>query len=147
MSDLKKRSSPSSRFFQRRDRQCCFQPHRQQRSDISCQTDTSMTFQVRDLAKVCFQKAPMYVGVDDERKVATRETLEQAFCIVPSDQRLRLLITFIKKNKTKKVCPLLKQCWTLWIRLLCFSLPASPPSFIAISSTILICQCCACMER
>lgn len=59
--------------------------------------------QVEDLARLSFKRQPLYVGVDDKQEAATREGLEQGYCIVPSEQRLLLLFTFLKKNKDKKV--------------------------------------------
>lgn len=53
--------------------------------------------QVEDLARLSFKHAPLYVGVDDARSAATREGLEQGYCIVPADKRFLLLFTFLKK--------------------------------------------------
>jgi len=36
--------------------------------------------------------------------VATREGLEQGYCVVAADKRFLLLFTFLKKNLNKKVC-------------------------------------------
>ena len=58
---------------------------------------------MEDLARLSFKRQPLYVGVDDKQEAATREGLEQGYCIVPSEQRLLLLFTFLKKNKDKKV--------------------------------------------
>ena len=55
------------------------------------------------MARLSFKRQPLYVGVDDKQEAATREGLEQGYCIVPSEQRLLLLFTFLKKNKDKKV--------------------------------------------
>lgn len=62
------------------------------------------------MARLSFKRQPLYVGVDDKQEAATREGLEQGYCIVPSEQRLLLLFTFLKKNKDKKVehVPVLK---------------------------------------
>ena len=62
--------------------------------------------QVEDLARLSFKRQPLYVGVDDRQDAATREGLEQGYCVVPSAQRFLLLFTFLKKNASKKV-PLL----------------------------------------
>lgn len=58
---------------------------------------------MEDLARLSFKHAPLYVGVDDGRSVATREGLEQGYCVVPADKRFLLLFTFLKKNLNKKV--------------------------------------------
>jgi hypothetical protein len=59
--------------------------------------------QVEDLARISFKHKPLYVGVDDGRAVATREGLEQGYCVVPADKKFLLLFTFLKKNANKKV--------------------------------------------
>ena len=59
--------------------------------------------QVEDLARISFKHKPLYVGVDDGRSVATREGLEQGYCVVPADKKFLLLFTFLKKNLNKKV--------------------------------------------
>ena len=59
--------------------------------------------QVEDLARLSFKRAPLYVGIDDQGPTATREGLEQGYCVVPSAQRFLLLFTFLKKNVNKKV--------------------------------------------
>ncbi len=41
--------------------------------------------------------------MDDARQVATREGLEQGYCVVPADKKFLLLFTFLKKNLNKKV--------------------------------------------
>lgn len=58
---------------------------------------------MEDLARISFKKQPLYVGVDDTQVAATREGLEQGYCIVSSAQRFLLLFTFLKKNADKKV--------------------------------------------
>ena len=64
----------------------------------------AVTAQVEDLARLSFKRKPVYVGVDDQRQEATREGLEQGYCVVPSEQRFLLLFTFLKRNAAKKVC-------------------------------------------
>ena len=58
---------------------------------------------MEDLARISFKHKPLYVGVDDGRTVATREGLEQGYCVVDADKRFLLLFTFLKKNANKKV--------------------------------------------
>jgi ribosomal protein L40E len=67
--------------------------------------------QVEDLARISFKNKPLYVGVDDTQQAATREGLEQGYCCVPIQDRLRLLFTFLKKNLNKKVCGLCVAAW------------------------------------
>lgn len=66
--------------------------------------------QVEDLARLSFKHKPLYVGVDDSRATATREGLEQGYCVVPADKRLLLLFTFLKKNLNKKVMVFFSSC-------------------------------------
>ncbi|BDA42719.1 ATP-dependent RNA helicase has1 [Coccomyxa sp. Obi] len=70
----------------------------------------TQTTKVEDLARLSFKRQPLYVGVDDKQEAATREGLEQGYCIVPSEQRLLLLFTFLKKNKDKKVMVFFSSC-------------------------------------
>lgn len=63
---------------------------------------------MEDLARLSFKRNPLYVGIDDTQAEATREGLEQGYCVVPSAQRFLLLFTFLKKNASKKArccCP------------------------------------------
>lgn len=68
---------------------------------ISHRTEAGV--QVEDLARLSFKRPPMYVGIDDKGLAATREGLEQGYCLVPSAQRFLLLFTFLKRNAGKKV--------------------------------------------
>eukprot|EP00803_Ostreobium_quekettii_P004801 evm.model.scf_1329.2 EVM.evm.TU.scf_1329.2 scf_1329:6985-12899(-) len=70
----------------------------------------TQTTKVEDLARLSFSKTPLYVGVDDGQSVATREGLEQGYCVVPAEQRLMLLFTFLKKNRKKKVMVFFSSC-------------------------------------
>ncbi|CAL8467629.1 g7167 [Coccomyxa elongata] len=70
----------------------------------------TQTTKVEDLARLSFKRQPLYVGVDDKQEAATREGLEQGYCVVPSEQRLLLLFTFLKKNKDKKVMVFFSSC-------------------------------------
>ena len=40
-----------------------------------------LTVQVEDLARLSFKRQPLYVGVDDRQDAATREGLEQGYCV------------------------------------------------------------------
>jgi len=60
---------------------------------------------VEDLARLSFKRNPLYVGIDDTQAEATREGLEQGYCIVPSAQRFLLLFTFLKKNASRRRAP------------------------------------------
>mmetsp|Transcript_13569 Transcript_13569/g.39288 ORF Transcript_13569/g.39288 Transcript_13569/m.39288 type:complete len:722 (-) Transcript_13569:290-2455(-) len=70
----------------------------------------TQTTKVEDLARISFKHKPLYVGVDDGKTNATREGLEQGYCVVPADKRFLLLFTFLKKNAGKKVMVFFSSC-------------------------------------
>jgi ATP-dependent RNA helicase DDX18/HAS1 len=70
----------------------------------------TQTTKVEDLARLSFKRQPLYVGVHDDSSAATREGLEQGYCVVPADQRFLLLFTFLKKNQGKKVMVFFSSC-------------------------------------
>ena len=63
------------------------------------------TKKTEDLIKLALKKEPMYVGIDDKvtETAATVSGLEQGYVICPSEKRLLLLFTFLKKNKKKQL--------------------------------------------
>merc|ERR1711899_368559 len=63
------------------------------------------TKKTEDLVKLALKKEPIYVGIEDKNSEAsaTVSGLEQGYVICPSEKRLMLLFTFLKKNKKKKV--------------------------------------------
>lgn len=70
----------------------------------------TQTTKVEDLARLSFKRKPLYVGIDDSNAVATREGLEQGYCVVPAEKRFLLLFTFLKKNANKKVMVFFSSC-------------------------------------
>lgn len=70
----------------------------------------TQTTRVEDLARLSFKRRPLYVGVDDARAAATREGLQQGFCVVPAADRFLLLYTFLRKNRSKKVMVFFSAC-------------------------------------
>ena len=70
----------------------------------------TQTRKTEDLARISIKHQPTYVGVDDERSVATVEGLSQGFVVVPSEKRLLLLFTFLKKNVNKKIMVFFSTC-------------------------------------
>ncbi|KAL4445819.1 hypothetical protein ABPG77_009018 [Micractinium sp. CCAP 211/92] len=70
----------------------------------------TQTTKVEDLARLSFKRKPLYVGVHDSQAAATREGLEQGYCVVPADKRFLLLFTFLKKNASKKVMVFFSSC-------------------------------------
>jgi ATP-dependent RNA helicase DDX18/HAS1 len=70
----------------------------------------TQTTKVEDLARLSFKRRPLYVGVDDAGAEATREGLEQGYCVVAADKRFLLLFTFLRKNAGKKVMVFFSSC-------------------------------------
>ncbi|EDV25243.1 uncharacterized protein TRIADDRAFT_56998 [Trichoplax adhaerens] len=70
----------------------------------------TQTRNVEDLARISLKKSPLYIGVDDDRDVATVDGLEQGYVVCPSDRRFLLLFTFLKKNRNKKVMVFFSSC-------------------------------------
>ncbi|CAI9113465.1 OLC1v1014073C2 [Oldenlandia corymbosa var. corymbosa] len=70
----------------------------------------TQTKKVEDLARLSFQKTPVYIDVDDGRKRVTNEGLQQGYCVVDSAKRFILLYSFLKKNMTKKVMVFFSSC-------------------------------------
>ncbi|KJE92674.1 myc-regulated DEAD box protein [Capsaspora owczarzaki ATCC 30864] len=70
----------------------------------------TQTRNVEDLARISLKKEPLYIGVDDEKIVATAEGLEQGYVVCKAGQRFLLLFTFLKKNQNKKVMVFFSSC-------------------------------------
>lgn len=70
----------------------------------------TQTTKVEDLARLSFKHKPIYVGVDDSGAAATREGLEQGYCVVRAETRFLLLFTFLRKNKGKKIMVFFSSC-------------------------------------
>ncbi|KAL2489660.1 DEAD-box ATP-dependent RNA helicase 51 [Forsythia ovata] len=70
----------------------------------------TQTKKVEDLARLSFQKTPVYIDVDDGRKRVTNEGLQQGYCVVSSAKRFILLYSFLKRNLSKKVMVFFSSC-------------------------------------
>lgn len=70
----------------------------------------TQTEKTEALSKLALKKEPIYVGVDDHKDEATVDGLEQGYIICPSDKRLLVLFTFLKKNRRKKVMVFFSSC-------------------------------------
>ncbi|KAK7826663.1 hypothetical protein U0070_007825 [Myodes glareolus] len=91
----------------------------------------TQTRKVEDLARISLKKEPLYVGVDDDKEVATVDGLEQSdeqnkwiddhkseqqtwgYVVCPSEKRFLLLFTFLKKNRKKKVMVFFSSCMSV----------------------------------
>merc|ERR1711963_78117 len=72
-------------------------PKKQQTMLFSATT----TKKTEDLVKLALKKEPIYIGIEDKQAEtsATVTGLEQGYVVCPSEKRLMLLFTFLKKNK------------------------------------------------
>ncbi|CAM8966879.1 unnamed protein product [Rhodiola kirilowii] len=85
---------------------------------------------VVELAHLSFNTDPIYVDVDEGRSKVTNEGLKQGYCIVPSEKRFIFLLSFLKKNKSKKVMVFFSSCGSVkfhsellrYIRVECFDI-------------------------
>merc|ERR1712198_113428 len=70
------------------------------------------TKKTEDLVKLALKKEPIYVGLEEKASEASATVtgLEQGYVICPSDKRLLLLFTFLKKNRKKKVMVFFSSC-------------------------------------
>ncbi|XP_041989039.1 ATP-dependent RNA helicase DDX18-like [Aricia agestis] len=73
----------------------------------------TQTKKVDALKALAVKKDPIYVGVDDHREQATVESLEQGYIVCPSEKRMMVLFTFLKKNRKKKVMVFLSTCMSV----------------------------------
>ena len=73
----------------------------------------TQTKKTEDLARISLKKMPVYIGVDDLKDTATSDMLEQGYIITESDLRLRVLYTFLKKNKSKKIMVFFSSCMSV----------------------------------
>lgn len=65
------------------------------------------------LTSLALKKEPVYVGVDDTKSEATVDGLEQGYVVCPSEKRLLVLFTFLKKNRKKKVMVFFSSCMSV----------------------------------
>ncbi|XP_017779096.1 PREDICTED: probable ATP-dependent RNA helicase pitchoune [Nicrophorus vespilloides] len=65
------------------------------------------------LTSLALKKEPVYVGVDDNKEMATVSGLEQGYIVCPVDKRLLVLFTFLKKNRRKKVMVFFSSCMSV----------------------------------
>jgi len=73
------------------------------------------TKKTEDLVKLALKKEPISIGLDEKlnNTLATVSGLEQGYVICPSDKRLLLLFTFLKKNRKKKVMVFFSSCMSV----------------------------------
>lgn len=75
----------------------------------------TQTKSVKDLARLSL-KDPEYISVHAESVTATPEQLTQLAIIVPLDQKLNLLWSFIKANLKSKILVFLSSCKQVFVR-------------------------------
>ncbi|GAB2255280.1 hypothetical protein Droror1_Dr00009058 [Drosera rotundifolia] len=85
---------------------------------------------VQDLVRLSFRSTPVIINVEQGRKKATNEGLEQGFVVVPCAKRFVTLYSFLKKNKAKKIMVFFSTCDSVeyhsallqYIRIDCFDI-------------------------
>lgn len=73
----------------------------------------TQTDKIDAITKLALKKEPIYVGVDDNKDTATVTGLEQGYIVCPSEKRLLVLFTFLKKNRKKKVMVFFSSCMSV----------------------------------
>lgn len=73
----------------------------------------TQTAKIDAVSKLALKKQPTYVGVDDHKDEATVSGLEQGYIVCPSEKRLMVLFTFLKKNRKKKVMVFFSSCMSV----------------------------------
>lgn len=73
----------------------------------------TQTEKIDAVSKLALKKQPTYVGVDDHKDEATVSGLEQGYIVCPSEKRLMVLFTFLKKNRKKKVMVFFSSCMSV----------------------------------
>lgn len=73
----------------------------------------TQTDKIKALTKLALKSEPIYVGVDDNDETATVAGLEQGYIVCPSEKRLLVLFTFLKKNRKKKVMVFFSSCMSV----------------------------------
>lgn len=73
----------------------------------------TQTKKIEALTALALKREPIYVGVDDTKEKATVSGLEQGYIVCPSDKRLLVLFTFLKKNRKKKVMIFFSSCMSV----------------------------------
>lgn len=88
------------------------------------------------LTSLALKKEPVYVGVDDTKDMATVSGLEQGYVVCPSDKRLLVLFTFLKKNRKKKIMVFFSSCMSVKYHHELFNYIDLPVMSIHVSSLI-----------
>ncbi|SPP80279.1 probable ATP-dependent RNA helicase pitchoune [Drosophila guanche] len=73
----------------------------------------TQTARIEALSKLALKSEPIYVGVHDDEVTATVDGLEQGYIVCPSEKRLLVLFTFLKKNRKKKVMVFFSSCMSV----------------------------------
>lgn len=69
----------------------------------------TQTKKVADLARLSLSK-PVFLEVKTQDNIATVKGLTQGYVVCPAQHRFRLLFTFLKKNRDKKVIVFMSSC-------------------------------------
>jgi len=69
----------------------------------------TQTKSVRDLARLSL-RSPVYVGVDEGAATATPDSLSQSYIVVPLEEKIDLLWSFIRHHRHKKSLVFMSSC-------------------------------------
>lgn len=70
----------------------------------------TQTEKIEALRKLALKKEPIFINVIDQQEVATVSGLQQGYIVCPSEKRLLVLFSFLKRNRKKKVMVFFSSC-------------------------------------
>lgn len=70
----------------------------------------TQTDKILALSKLALKKEPIYINVIDHQEAATVSGLQQGYIVCPSDKRLLVLFSFLKRNRKRKVMVFFSSC-------------------------------------
>lgn len=73
----------------------------------------TQTQKITTITSLAIKKEPIYVGIDDDKEIATVDGLQQGYAVCPSELRFLFLYSFLKKNRTKKIMVFFSSCMSV----------------------------------
>lgn len=96
----------------------------------------TQTDKIEALTKLALKKEPIYIGVSDHQETATVSGLQQGYIVCPSDKRLLVLFSFLKRNRKKKVMVFFSSCMSVKYHHELFNYIDLPVTSIHVSSIL-----------
>lgn len=87
------------------------------------------------LTSLAFKKEPMYVGIDDAKETSTVKDLRQGYFVCPTEKKLLVLFTFLRKHMQKKIMVFFSSCMSVKFHHDLFNYFDVPVMCIHVSST------------